>query len=112
MDRHNYVEGTAPFRVGPLPISSKAVEIADTCLQSYVASQYIRHKAFSGGPLGGLLDGSICLLILSHISMHWGPPKLKAGALGLQGTQRLVGPERQGTNTLGALDSLKGGLGL
>ena len=59
-----------------------------------------------------LAGSSVHLLILSHIRVRWGPPKLKVGALRLQGTQRLVGPERQGTNTLGVLDGLKGGLGI
>ena len=77
-----------------------------------MASWYIGHEVVSGGPLGGLFGGSICLLVLSHISVRWGPPKLKVGALRLQGIQCLSGPERKGTNTLEALDRLKNGLGI
>ena len=102
----------APFKASPLPISLRAVEMADTYPQGCVASQYIRLKAVGGGPLGGLLGYNIRLLILNHISMRWVSPKLKIDALRLQGAQRLLGPVHQATNALEALDRLKSRLGV
>ena len=97
---HDRVEGMTPLRIGPLPISSRTIEVANTGLQKYVAGQNIRHRAISGVPLCGQLGSCICLLVLYNIRVCWGPPELEIDACRLQGAHHLSGPVHKGSKTL------------
>ena len=89
-----------PLRGGPLPISSRAIEMAYTAPQSCVAGRDVRHKAISEVPLCSQLSSCICMLVLSNIRMYGGPPKLEVNARRLEGAQCLPGLVCQGPDTL------------
>ena len=92
-----------PLRGGPLPISSRVVEMVYTGLQSCVVGRDVRHKAINEVSLCGQLGSYIYLLVLNNIRVCRGLPNLEINACRLEGAQCLPGLVCQGPDILWAL---------